>query len=105
MRRLSIKFNDQPQYKKLKKIFEFLFCPDASQFDEEDWSNGWKDYINKEHAAQILRKELMSLRTVFSSWLPPEKKIDSERKIIPKPLEHFLDIIIIICCREKNAST
>ena len=33
----------------------------------------------------------MSLRTVFSSWLPPEKKIDSERKIIPKPLEHFLD--------------
>ena len=46
----------------------------------------------------------MSLRTVFSSWLPPEKKIDSERKIIPKPLEHFLGIIII-CCREKNAST
>lgn len=104
MRRLSIKFNNQLQYKKLKNFFEFLFCPDSSQFDEEDWSNDWKDYINKEHAAQILKKEVMNLRPVFLSWPPPEKKIDSERKIIPKPLEHFLDIIII-CCREENAST
>ena len=96
-RRLSITFNDQLQYKKLKNDVEFVFCPDSSQFDEEDCSNNWKDYTNKEKlgdAAQILRKEIMSLKSVFSSWSPPEKKIDSKRMIIPKALEHFLDILL-----------
>ena len=55
---LSITFNDQLQYKKLKNGVEFVFCPDLSQFDEEDCSNDWEDYNNKEKlkdAAQILR--------------------------------------------------
>ena len=89
--------NDQLQYKKLKNGVEFVFCPDSSQFDEEDWLKDWKDYTNKEKledAAQILRKEIMSLIPVFSSPPPPEKEIDSERMIIPKALEYFLEILL-----------
>ena len=95
--------NDQLQYEKLKNDVEFFFCSDSSQVDEEDWSNNWKDYTNKEKledAAQILRKEIMSLRSVFSSWSPPEKEIGSERMIIPKALEYFLDILL--CATEKK---
>ena len=94
--RLSITFNDQLQQKKLKYGVEFVFCPDSSQFDEEDWSSNWKDYTNQEKfedAAQILRREIVSSRPVFSSWPPREKEIDSERMVIPKSLEHFLDIL------------
>ena len=36
----------------------------------------------------------MSLRPVFSSWPPAEKEIDSERMIIPKTLEYFLEILL-----------
>ena len=75
---LSITFNDKLQYKKFKNGVEFVFCPNSSQFDEEDWSNDWKDYTNNEKledAAQIRRKEIMSLRSVFSSWPPLEKEM------------------------------
>ena len=36
----------------------------------------------------------MSLRPVFSSCPPAEKEIDSERMIIPKTLEYFLEILL-----------
>ena len=75
---LSITFNDKLQYKKFKNGVEFVFCPNSSQFDEEDWSNDWKDHTNNEKledAAQIRRKEIMSLRSVFSSWPPLEKEM------------------------------
>ena len=74
---LSITFNDQLQYKKLKNGVEFIFCPDLSQFDEEDWSNDCKDYTNKEKladAAQIL----------------PEKEIVNERMIKPKDFRYII---------------
>ena len=45
-------------------------------------------------AAQILRMEIMSLRPVFSSWPPREKELDSEKMIILKALEHFLEILL-----------
>ena len=32
---LSITFNDQLQYKKLKNGVEFVFCPDSFKFHEE----------------------------------------------------------------------
>ena len=89
--------NDQLEHKKLKNGIEFAFRPDSSQFDEEDWLKDWKDYTNKEKlddAAQILRKEIMRLRPVFSSRPPPEKEIDSERMIIPKALEYILEILL-----------
>ena len=74
---LSITFNDQLQYKKFKNGVEFIFCPDSSQFDEEDWSNDCKDYTNKEKladAAQIL----------------PEKEIVNERMIKPKDFRYII---------------
>ena len=79
-RRLSITFNDQLQYKKLKNGVKFVFCPDSPQFDE-DWSHNWKNYTNNEKledAAQILRKEIKGLKSVFLSWQPPKKDIVKE---------------------------
>ena len=41
---------------------------EESQLDEDDWSNDWKDYTNKEKledATQIIRKEIMSLRKTY----------------------------------------
>ena len=93
---LSIGFNNQLQHKKFKNGVEFVFCPDSSQFDKVDLLNDWKDYTEKEKskdAAQILREEIMSLRSVFSSWPPQTKYLDSQRMIIPKALEHFLEIL------------
>ena len=58
-------------------VLNFIFCPDPSQFDEEDWSNDCKDYTNKEKltdAAQIL----------------PEKEIVNERMIKPKDFRHII---------------
>ena len=79
-RRLSITFNDQLQYKKLKNGVKFVFCPDSPQFGE-DWSHNWKNYTNNEKledAAQILRKEIKGLKSLFLSWQPPKKDIVKE---------------------------
>ena len=59
---------------------------------DEDWSNDWKDYTDKEQfqgAAPTLRKEIMSLRILFSSQPTPEKEIDSETIQYPKHLNIF----------------
>ena len=65
------------------------------QLDEEDWSNDWKDYTNMEYLkgpAPTVRKQIMSLRPVFSFWPAPEKEIDSETMTTSKVLEHFFHV-------------
>lgn len=65
-------------YNELNNGVELVFCLDLSRFDEVDWSNGWEDYAYRvRDANQILRKKIMSLGPVFSSW-PLEKKILKE---------------------------
>ena len=76
---LLIIFNDQ--YKKLKNGVEFVFCPDSTQLDEEDWSNKYNDYTNEkklEDAAQILRNEIMNEFKPSIFDLPTTQKKDRQ---------------------------
>ena len=76
---LLIIFNDQ--YKKLKNGVEFVFCPDSTQLDEEDWSNNYNDYTNEkklEDAAQILRNEIMNEFKPSIFDLPTTQKKDRQ---------------------------